>query len=40
MKDQNVTKVFVVPQSTDTEPTKPVSFEIYTEDKTKGIEYL
>ncbi len=39
MKDPTVTKVSVIPKSTGTEPTKPVSLEIYTNDETKGIEY-
>ncbi len=39
MKDPTVTKVSAVPKSTGAEPTKPVSLEIYTNNKTKGIEY-
>ncbi len=40
VKDPTVTKVSAVPKSTGAEPTKPVSLEIYTNDETKGIEYL
>ncbi len=37
VKDPTVTKVSAVPKSTGTEPTKLVSLEIYTYDKTKGL---
>ncbi len=40
VKDPTVTKVSTVPKSTGAEPTKPVSLKIYTDNKTKGIEYL
>ena len=40
MKDPTITKISAVPKSTSTEPMKLVSLEIYTNDKTKGIEYL
>ncbi len=40
VKDPTVKKISAVPKSTGTYPTKPVSLEIYTDDKTKGIEYL
>ncbi len=40
VKDPTVTKVSAVPKSTGAESTKPVSLEIYTDDKTKRIEYL
>ncbi len=40
VKDPKVTKVSTVPKSTSTEPTKLISLEIYTDDETKGIEYL
>ncbi len=39
MKTPTVTKVFAIPKSTSTETVKLVSLEIYTADKTKGIEY-
>ncbi len=39
VKDPTVTKVSAIPKSTGAESTKPVSLEIYTDDKTKGIEY-
>ncbi len=40
VEDPTVTKVSAVPKSAGADPTKPVSLEIYTNDKTKGIEYL
>ncbi len=40
VKGPTVTKVSAVPKSTSVETVKPVSLEIYTENKTKGIEYL
>ncbi len=39
IKDPTVTKISAIPKSTGAEPTKPVSLEIYTDNKTKGIEY-
>ncbi len=37
MKDPIITKVSAIPKSAGAEPTKPVSLEIYTNNKTKGI---
>ncbi len=39
VKDLTVTKVSAVPKSTSAETAKLVSLEIYTDDKTKGINY-
>ncbi len=40
MNDPTVTKISAVTKSTGAESSKPVSLEIYTDNETKGIEYL
>ncbi len=40
VKDPTVTKVSAIPKSTGAEPVKLVILEIYTNNETKGIEYL
>lgn len=39
VKEPTVTKVSAVPKSTGSDPAKPVSLEIYTDNETKGVEY-
>ncbi len=39
VKGPTVTKVSAVPKSTSVETVKPVSLDIYTDNKTKGIQY-